>query len=198
MSSAERKNEPKKLRSYTSDLLALESHFMKAVRRQKASEVVKDKTVIELFHELDKMTSAHVESLETQVDRLGGSVTSEIKSKLASFTGSVAGLIDRARTDSVSKMLRDDYTALSMITIGYTMLHTHALAVEDNVLADLTQNHLIDCTGMITEISKAVPLTVAAELIEDADRAEEIGRKALENTQNAWSPDVVNREPVIV
>lgn len=198
MSSAEKKNEPNKLRSYTSDLLALETHFLKAVRKQRDSDAVKDEKVIELLHEIDKMTAGHTESLKLQVERLGGSVTSEIKSKIASFAGSVTGIIDRARTDTVSKMLRDDYTALSLITIGYTMLHTHALAVEDHGLADVTQNHMANCTGMITEISKVVPLTVAKELIEDADRAEEIGRKALENTQAMWSPDVVNREPVIV
>jgi len=198
MSTAEKKNEPKKLRTYTADLLALETHFLKAVRRQRDADALKDEKVIELFHELDKMLSGHVESLETQVDRLGGSVASDIKSKLASFAGSVAGLIDRARTDSVSKMLRDDYTALSMITIGYTMLHTHALAAEDHGLAEVTQNHLANCTGMITEISKVVPLTVASELIDDSGRAEEIGNKALKNTQYVWSPDVVNREPVIV
>ena len=122
----------------------------------------------------------------------------DIKTKLASFAGSVAGLIDEARSESVSKVMRDDYVALSMITIGYTMLHTHALAVEDDELSKMTQDYMSDCTGMITEISKVVPLIVAREVIDDKERAGEIGRKALENTQAAWSPKVVNREPAIV
>lgn len=196
MSTEEKKN--KTLKTYTSDLLALENHFMNAVKKQKSSDLVKDEKVIDLLHEMDKRVSGHVNSLETHLDRLGGSVKSEIKTKLASFTGSVAGLIDRARTDSVSKMLRDDYTALSMITIGYTMLHTHALADEDFGLAEVTQNHMANCTSMITELSKLVPLVVAGELIDDAERAEEVGRKALENTQAAWRPEVVNQDPNIV
>lgn len=186
------------LRKYTSDLLALENHFMNAVKKQKTSDQIKDAEVIELFHELDKMTSSHVKSLERHVDRLGGELKSDIKTKIASFAGSIAGLIDGARKDTMSKMVRDDYTALSMITIGYTMLHTHALAEEDDLLAELTQKNLTNCTTMITEISKVVPLAVAREMIDDASRAEEIGNKALENTQGAWKPEVVNQKPQIV
>lgn len=190
--------ENKSLRKYTSDLLALESHFMNAVKKQKSSDELKDENAIELIHELDKMSSEHVKSLERHVERLGGKMTSDIKTKIATFAGSVAGLIDGARSDAMSKMLRDDYTALSMITIGYTMLHTHALAEEDELLAELTQKQLSDCTNMITEISKVVPLVVAEEVIGDPKRAKEIGQKALENTQSAWKPAVVNQEPQIV
>ncbi len=190
--------ENKSLRKYTSDLLALESHFMNAVKKQKSSDELKDENAIELIHELDKMSSEHVKSLERHVERLGGKMTSDIKTKIATFAGSVAGLIDGARSDAMSKMLRDDYTALSMITIGYTMLHTHALAEEDELLAELTQKQLSDCTNMITEISKVVPLVVAEEVIGDPKRAKEIGQKALDNTQSAWKPAVVNQEPQIV
>ena len=190
--------ENKSLRRYTSDLLALESHFMNAVKKQKTSDELKDENAIELIHELDKMSSEHVKSLERHVERLGGKMTSDIKTKIATFAGSVAGLIDGARSDAMSKMLRDDYTALSMITIGYTMLHTHALAEEDELLAELTQKQLSDCTNMITEISKVVPLVVAEEVIDDPKRAKEIGQKALDNTQSAWKPAVVNQEPQIV
>jgi len=188
----------KALRKYTSDLLALERHFLNALKKQKASDKIKDNSVIELMHQCEKRVSSHVKSLERHVDRLGGEMKAEIKSKLATFTGSIAGLIDSVRSDTVSKMVRDDYTALSMITIGYTMLHTHALAEDDQLLADLTIEHMANCTSMITEISKVVPLVVASEIIEDEDRAESIGQKALSNTQNAWKPEVVNREPEVV
>ncbi len=190
--------EKKSLKKYTSDLYALERHFMNAVKKQKSSDKVRDEKAIELLHEIDKTASNHVQSLEKHVERLGGNLKSDLKSKIASFAGSVAGLIDGARHDVLSKMLRDDYTALSMIAIGYTMLHTHALADDDLELAGLAENHLTHCTPLITELSKIVPLTVAAELIEDPAKADEIGRKALGNTQAAWKPKVVNKEPQIV
>lgn len=190
--------EKKSLRKYTSDLLALENYFMTAVKKQKTSEKVKDERVIEMLHEMDKRVSGHVDTLESHLNRLGGKTKEGLKSKIASFSGSVAGLIDGARNDTMSKMMRDDYTALSMIAIGYTMLHTHALAEEDEELAELTREHLGNCTSMITEVSKVVPLVVAVELMDDPERASEIGRKAMENTQAAWKPEVVNREPEIV
>lgn len=186
------------LKTYTSDLLALETHFMNAVKKQKSTESVKDNNVIELLHELDKAVSKNVEELEKHLDTLGGKTRGDIKSKLASFAGSVAGLMDKARSDTVSKMVRDDYTALSMITIGYTMLHTHALADDDETLAELTGKHLRTCTNLITEISKVVPLAVAHEIIDDKEKAETIGQKALDNTQKAWKPDVVNSAPEVV
>lgn len=186
------------LKNYTSDLLALETHFMNAVKKQKSTETVKDENVIELLHELDKSISKNVAELEDHLEALGGKIKADIKTKLASFAGSVAGLIDKARSDSVSKMIRDDYTALSMITIGYTMLHTHALAVDNEDLANLCIRHMEKCTLLITEISKVVPLAVANEIIDDGEKAEKIGRLALENTQKAWKPEIVNREPEVV
>lgn len=186
------------LKNYTSDLLALETHFMNAVKKQKSTESVKDETAIELLHELDKTVSRNVAELEKQLNVLGGKPKAGIKTKLASFAGSVAGLIDNARSDTVSKMMRDDYTALSMITIGYTMLHTHALADGDDALAELTEKHLKNCTILITEISKVVPLAVANEIIDDEEKTENIGQIALSNTQKAWKPDVVNQEPEVV
>lgn len=191
------KEENISLRKYTEDLHALENHFLKAVKKQKSSSKVKDEDVIDLLHEMDKIVSGHVKSLGRHVERLGGEFKADLKTKIASFTGSIAGLIEGAQQDTVSKMIRDDYTAMSMIAIGYTMLHTHALAEEDQILAEMTQNHLTDCTALVTEISKIAPLVVSRDVIHDKDRAEDIGRKAVENTQHAWKPEVVNRKQIV-
>lgn len=186
------------LKKYSYDLLALETHFMKAVKNQKGSDSVKDEYVIELLHEMDKKISGHVSELEEYVEKMGEKPKSGLKTKIASLAGSLTGLFDETRSDTVSKMLRDDYTALSMITIGYTMLHTYALAEEQQDLADLTIQHMERCTSLITEISKVVPLAVANEIIDDNEKAAKIGQKALDNTQKAWKPEIVNKEPNVV
>jgi ferritin-like metal-binding protein YciE len=186
------------IKTYTSDLLALETHFLNAIKKQKSSESIKDEMVIELLHQLDKTISKNTSELDRYLDSTESKTIDDIKSKLASFAGSVAGLIDNARSDAVSKIVRDNYTALSMITVGYTMLHTLALAHEDESLAEISENHLKDCTNMVTEISKVVPLAVANEIIDNKDKAIEIGQRALHNTQQAWKPDVVNQEPELV
>jgi len=184
----------KDIKTYTSDLHALERHLMNAVKKQKTSDKVTDKRAVELLNNLDKMTSSHVQKLTAELDQMGAEVKSTIKSKIASFTGSVAGMIDTVRDDSLSKMLRDDYAALSMITIGYTMLHTHALSSENQELADISKNHLDDCTIMITKTSKVIPIVTAFEINSDTDRAEEIGNRALQNTQESWKGEHVNSD----
>lgn len=184
----------KNIKTYTSDLHALERHLMNAVKKQKTSDKVTDKRAVELLNNLDKMASSHVQKLSAELEQMGAEVKSTIKSKLASFAGSVAGMIDTVRDDALSKMLRDDYAALSMITIGYTMLHTHALSNDNQKLAAISKSHLDDCTIMITEISKVVPVVTAYEINSDTNRAEEIGKRALENTQQSWNPEHVNSE----
>lgn len=188
----------KSMRVYSSDLLALERHFLKAVKKQKESDIVTDTNAIDLLHTLDKKVSHHVDELEQQVERLGEDIKKDIKSKLASYAGTLLGLVDNARKDPLSKMMRDDYSALSMLVIGYTMLHTLALAAEDTKLSDLSKDHLADYTQLITEVSKIVPLVVAHETIDDKAKAELIGNKAVENTQALWKPEHVNKEPQIV
>lgn len=185
------------LLTYTSDLHSLERHFMNAVKKQKTSDKATDRRAVELLNELDKMASSHVQVLESELENMGGETKAAIKSKIASFAGSVAGMIDVVRDDALSKILRDDYTALSMIAIGYTMLHTHALSNENQKLADISKSNLEDCTVLITEISKIIPMVTAHEINNDTERAENIGARALENTHSAWKPEQVNSEPKI-
>lgn len=182
------------LKKYTSDLHALERHFMNAIKKQKTSDRVTDKRAVELLNNLDKVASSHVQKLSAELDQMGAEVKSSVKSKIASFVGSVAGMIDTVRDDALSKMLRDDYAALSMITIGYTMLHTHALSNENEKLANLSKKHLDDCTIMITKISKVIPVVTAYEINSDTNRADEIGKQALQNTQKSWSAEHINSE----
>ena len=66
------------LRTYTSDLLALETHFLNAVKKQKSSEFVKDEIVVELLHELDKTVSKNVTELEKHLETLGGKTKDNI------------------------------------------------------------------------------------------------------------------------
>jgi len=187
-------NKRNDIKTYTSDLHALERHLMNAVKKQKNSDKVIDKRAVELLNNLDKMTSAHVQKLSADLDQMGAEVKSKVKSKIASFTGSVAGMIDSVRDDALSKMLRDDYAALSMITMGYTMLHTHALSNDNKELADMSKSHLDDCTIMITEISKVVPMVTAYEINSDTSMAEAVGKRALESTQQSWSAKHVNSD----
>lgn len=95
-------------------------------------------------------------------------------------------------------MLRDDYSVLSMLAIGYKMLHTAAIAGHKEDFAEMTENYLSTVARLITEISKAVPMVVAREMIDDSGLAVEIGKKAVKNTQKAWSVENINAGPEVV
>ncbi|PWN07310.1 hypothetical protein [Rhodohalobacter mucosus] len=188
-----------KLKDYTADLLTLETHLYNAVNKQRTSDQAGDADAMELLNSIDRILRSQIDALENQIDRLGGGRKSDLKELLGSFAGLAAGLIDSVRKDPVSKMLRDDYTALSMLATGYTMLHTHALGMDDQELAELSVNHLGEITPVITELSRVIPMVVARESTGlDKSTAEEIGRKAMEETQKMWRAGQIDKEPVVL
>jgi hypothetical protein len=187
-----------KIKDYTADLLTLETHLFNAVKKQRTSDKANDSDAMELMNELDQILRNQINTLENHLDQLGGGRKSDLKELLGSFSGLAAGLIDTVRKDPVSKMLRDDYTALSMLATGYTMLHTHALAYDKDDLADIALKHLGEITPVITEISRVLPLVVARESNDlDRNKAEEIGQKAMENTKKMWKAEQIKKEPIV-
>ncbi|MDR9416141.1 MAG: hypothetical protein RI564_07645 [Gracilimonas sp.] len=172
------------LNNYSTDLYTLIKHTHKAVKTQQTSSKLTKKKASNLLHDIDLTLSSQIAAFDGMDDLLNDGAKSTIKESFAAFTGAIAGALDTQRSDAVSKMLRDDYTALSMIATGYTMLHTAALGAKNQELADFTQNSLTKIAGLITQTSEVIPHIVADELeITDvADQAEE-------NTQNSWKPE---------
>jgi hypothetical protein len=188
----------KSLRKLSSDLYSLQNHLLKAVKKQQTSDKVKEKEAIEILHMINLKVSEQIKEFDPMLEELGGDISDEIKSKIATFTGTISGLIESARRDPVSKMLRDDYIALSMLAVGYKMLYTASLVAHRDDLAEMCMNHLTSITRMITEISKAIPMVITKELVDDHELAAEIGRKAVESTQKAWSSETIEAGPEIV
>ncbi len=188
----------KSLRKYSSDLYSLQNHLLKAVKKQQASDKVKQKEAIEILHMMNLRISDQIKDFDPLLEKLGGDISDEIKSKIATFTGTISGLIESARRDPVSKMLRDDYIALSMLAVGYKMLYTTSLVAHRDDVAEMCMNHLTSVTRMITEISKAIPMVVPKEMMDDQELASEIGMKAVEKTQKAWSSETIEAGPEVV
>ena len=98
------------------------------------------------------------------------------------------------RTETVSSMLRDDYVALSMVAVAYTMLHTTALALRDQMTATMALQNLKHVTPLITEISKVIPILVAQDVHDDVETADvSVAQQAIRNTQEAWDAKNVNQ-----
>jgi ferritin-like metal-binding protein YciE len=186
-------NRNETLQQYVSDMLAVEKHIHDAVKRQRDSEKAsKFPEAHSIFSRIEAQLDEHIEHLEQHLEMLGGNGASPIKEAVSAVTGAVAGVYDQVRDEKVSKMLRDDYTALSLASISYTMLHTTGLGLTDHQTADIALRHLKHWTPIVVDISEAIPLVVAQELAEDIPGVSaNVGREAVENTQEAWSREAV-------
>jgi ferritin-like metal-binding protein YciE len=182
------------LQQYVSDMLALERHIHEAVRRQRDdSKVSPHVEAHQLISRIEAALDEHIEHLEEHLESLGGEPTSPVKDAVSAVAGVAAGVYDKMRSDPVSKMLRDDYTALSLAAISYTMLHTTGLAMTDHQTAEIALEHLGHWTPLIVEISEVVPLVVARELADEGGMVNaQVGQEAVRNTQQAWSPEAIS------
>lgn len=172
------------LKTYTTDLLTLIKHTHKAVKTQQTSSKLNNPKASDLLHNIDLALAEQLEQLREMEDLINDGTKSTIKKSLASFTGAIAGAIDTQRNEAVSKMLRDDYTALGMIATGYTMLHTAALGDENEDLADFTKESLTRIAALITQTSEVIPHIVADEL-----DISDVAEQAEANTQECWNPE---------
>lgn len=179
---------PTDLRIYVNDMVTLDKHILEAVENQIADERVdKDSDAAALLGKLKSTLTRHVGELEGHITRLGSETGATLKQIIGGVAGSIAGLYDKVRKDPVSRMLRDDYTALNMGSISYTMLHTTALAFHDEGIAQTALNHLQDLTPIIMRFNEITPQLVVKELAEDNDSVDtSIVAQAVSNTQAAW------------
>lgn len=102
-----------------SDQLALERHILEAVERQRGEDSLREnleanKVVIEI----EQVLKSHVATLETLADEYGAGTSSLLKKAVTELAGVAAGLYDKVRDQEVSRMIRDDYTALSLAAMG--------------------------------------------------------------------------------
>lgn len=177
------------LQQYVGDMIALDQHILDAIERQLEDERIGNYPgAREVVSSIKRTLTSQVDSLEGQLKQLGGAAGHPVKEAVSSVAGVAAGLYDKVRRDPVSKMLRDDYTALSLASISYTMLHTTGLALKHDGIANLGLRYLKDLTPLVVEISKVIPTIVVKDLAEEEVSIDTgVGQQAVRNTQAAWS-----------
>jgi ferritin-like metal-binding protein YciE len=175
------------INSYITDMLALEQHISKALEGQ----VTDLKQYVELTGELKGMLGTiggHISTLEMLAKSRGGQGGGGAIKKIGSaLLGFGAAAVDMVRNEGMPKNLRDDYTACSLAAIGYTMLHTTALALGDAEVGDISQRHLSDYSKMVMRLNNIVPSATMRFLQEEGlpvqqGTLEEISR----NIENVW------------
>ena len=156
----------KTIADYLGDMVALESHIEEALDRQLALTKNDPQAgpAVQRFHD---MVKANRDALKAHQKATGSTAGNPLKAAGATVLGVAAGLIDKIRTEGISKSLRDDYTAFNHAAIGYTMLHTTALAVGDSRTADLAARGLTGHASAIQEINHIMAEVVVRELQKD-------------------------------
>jgi len=148
------------INSYITDMLALEDHIEKALKGQ-LTDLKEYPDVVVALRDIHTKVEHHISDLRMLSDRRNaGGVVESVKRAGSAVAGVAAGVIDLIRTEGLPKNLRDDYTAFSLANIGYVMLHTTALAFEDQEVADLAHQHLRDYTDAVIRLNNLIPAAV--------------------------------------
>jgi ferritin-like metal-binding protein YciE len=175
------------INSYITDMLSLEEHIDKAVKGQ--IEDLKDyPEVVAELRMLQRGVHHHLEDLKQLRERRGGATTTDaIKRAGSSILGLAAGAIDLVRNEGLPKNLRDDYTAFSLAAIGYVMLNTTSLALGDQEVADLANQHLRDCTKAVIRLNNIIPAAVVRFLQQEGLPARpDVLQDVSRNVTEAW------------
>jgi hypothetical protein len=169
-------NECHSLQAYVSDLLALTKHIEVPIDRQLRGDDSANYTeALSIISDIKSATATQRVALEAELQRLGGDGAAG------------AAAIGSVRKTKVSKNLRDDYTALGLASISYTMLNATALGLGDESVATLAQRHLETIAQLIIRISKVVPAVVLQELRDDGEAVHvSAADVSAQRTHQAW------------
>lgn len=184
------------IQKHLSDQIGLERHILEAIERQREDEKLREEVEAnKLVIQIERILNQHVTALENLAEAYDAQVESVVKKAVTELLGVAAGLYDKVRDHKVSRMLRDDYTALSLAAMGYTAFHTFGLGIKEERIANLALSHLKDLTPLLVELSKVLPVMVAKEGKEEYDFAfdNEVGTLAVSNTQEAWSTEAIKQ-----
>lgn len=159
--------------SYVTDMLALEDHIEKAIRSQ--IEALADyPAVANELRTIHIKVEHHIRELKAlSRGRDAGGVVEAVKRAGSAVLGAAAGVIDLVRTEGLPKNLRDDYTALSLGSIGYVMLHTTALSLGEAEVAQLARQGFRDYAEAVSRIQSLIPGAVVGYLEQEGLPARE-------------------------
>lgn len=156
------------LDSYITDMLALEEHIAKAVDAQLADFRKEHPEFADTLANVAATTARHIgalEALKTSRKIDSGSVVADAVKRAGSVVAGLgAAAIDLVRSEKLPKNLRDDYTAYSLASIGYQMLLTTAISLDDSEVAGHARTHFTDYAKVVADLSQAIPGAVIDDL----------------------------------
>lgn len=157
--------------SYISDMLALEDEFEKALSAQ-VEDLEKDTPeVAAQLRRIHDLCELHIRNLKDVLERRDPAPSRGLADAVKRAGSIVAGIgaaaINVMRTEKLPKNLRDDFTAMNLGAIGYTMLYTTAKSLNEQTVADVAQRHLRDYAEAVMTLHNLIPGAVVSFLQED-------------------------------
>lgn len=180
------------LRPYVADMAAVEKHILEAIERQRNDDDIKQfPDAHQLVGRIESVLKSHVQSLESHIQGYsGGGAAATVKEAVTGVLGVFAGLYDKVRKDTASRALRDDYTALSLAAVSYSMLHATALGLSQGTAAELALRNLKELTPLLMELGLVIPSVVVKELsFEGYTIDTSAGQLAARNVREAWASE---------
>jgi hypothetical protein len=177
------------LRPYIADMVAVEKHILEAVERQRNDDDIKQfPDALRLVGRIESTLKSHVQALDSQLQSYpGGAAAGAVKQAVTGVLGAIAGVYDKVRKDTASRALRDDYTALSLASVSYGMLHTTALGLTQGTVAELSRHHLEEINSLIMELGLALPPIVLKELAFEGYTVDTgAAELAVKNLEETW------------
>jgi hypothetical protein len=175
------------INGYVTDMLALEEHIVKAVAGQ--IQTLEDNPRVRAdLRIIERWVRLHIANLEQLTrTRDAATATGAIKRAGSSVLGRAAGAIDLLRQEGQPRNLRDDYAAFGLAAMGYVMLNTTALALEDEEVADLAIQHLQNYVRGMIALHYIIPAVVVQSLRKEGLVArEDILTDVFRNVEKAW------------
>jgi len=177
------------LKQYLREQIGLEEHLCRVIEQQ-ISEV--DETDFadakNLLIKTREVLEHHFVPLNEMLDHLERDAVSA-REKVVASNG--AGLKNPGNQDKknvrISRMLRDDYSALNLISMSNTLLHTTALVLDCQEVAAIALKHLENLAPIVKKIGDLVPEVVARELRTESPKIDlSVAQTAVKNAQLAW------------
>lgn len=161
----------KVIADWIGDIVALEGHVEEALDHQLKlkSDSTALTSAIQRFHDTVRDSKRRAVSYE---ESYGTQASKGIVEKGSELLGKAAGIIDRFRSDSVSKALRDDFTAFNHTAMAYQMLHATAMALGDSVTETFAGEGLRTYATLVQDVNQVISEAVILELQANPDYPE--------------------------
>ena len=178
---------------YVTDQLILDSHTLKVIEVQlKDSSLTSMPQVQKLLQNIHSVIQKNINALQA-LDKSNNKnssidVSKTLSETLTDVTGTLTGLYNKLRTEKVSKMLRDDYTALSMTCLTYSMLFTTAKGLGEHETAEVATNNLKVIPPLVMDLNSIIPGVVLFELEQNGYTVDKTAdSEAVQQSRQAWN-----------